>query len=198
MMKILDIDIRLILLILLIGCFNNYNSIQYVESFIKGKEPFIYITGLSHQKGVYKANIYFVFSTSKSINTQGLLYCRNDGIYIKIKDGTEYHKYFDFKNKINEPYYVTIEQKGFSTKIEVKLEKVAKWKMKDVYKYRFKNTFLYFDQSYDMIFLVTKENGIIGSYFSGFHNNKEYMVGSYGNILDKVFDYSDLEKRVLK
>lgn len=180
----------------------NECSIEYMDTFYSAKKPIIYITGIDKSVAdscIYNININIWFSDN-SLSSDGKLYKEEEAFYLKsITPRTRYIKYFDFSKSLGEGYDIELIINDKKYQIDALIERIVKTKNYGiVHLFRFKNTYYYLDKAYDTVVLASLTKGILGSYFSVYDNNVQYMFSPAGELLEKQIDYSTLELRELK
>ncbi|HYF69448.1 MAG TPA: hypothetical protein VD884_14990 [Ohtaekwangia sp.] len=128
----------------------------------------------------------------------------NNAIFFKIEEiNSSAVKYFDFTKGVNEQYQIIFDQRNsdfhesivFNTRIE---KIVPASSGVNVYVYRIEGAFTYEGFYFDLIYFVSREKGVIGSYISSLENGVETVIDPAGNILKEEIDYSDKVFRVLE
>ena len=129
---------------------------------------------------------------------QKVCYYDDSAFYIKpeLQNG-DFVKYFDFTKKVGEVYIIPLIVNNIKHTIEVLVEKSYRWKDGIVYVFRFRNTYYYLNEPYDSVIFASIENGIMGSYISGFYEGAEFMVSPSGEVVNDMVD-STMEIRVFR
>ena len=174
-------------------------KIELLE-FTKNDGPFIYIKGYKgHCTYVYEGQFWI---QGRHLISGGKISFEDDALFITI-DALESMpiRYFDFEKKPGDEYWISIESKKLPiyTKFVAKVDSIVKssngnW----VHVFRIVRGFSNDGHESDLVFLVSKENGIIGSYISDIENQIKIMAVPRGDILRDVIDYSEIELRSIK
>ena len=90
-----------------------------------------------------------------------------------------------------EPIHRKDEEKILKSNFSVVLEKKLKCGQQEVFVFRVKEFFNYYEGWPDIVYFVTSDSGVIGSYFSHFDKNgAEVYIAPAGNICKEQIDYS--------
>ena len=127
----------------------------------------------------------------------GKIYQENNAIYLHFDSlVTNDIRYFDFDAKEGNSYAVTFKlESGASAVQQIKLDKIYRLIRNngndDVYRFRVVDGFEYESEKSDIVFFVTTDNVVIGSYVSEFgKDDSEWVVLPCGDILRDQIDYS--------
>ena len=203
--KGIKLMITLFCVLLLSACISNENGeclIDYPKDFKTRDSPIIHITGVDsvdRDHCIYSIDLNIWFKESY-ISSRGKLYSDSEAFYLmSINPATEYVKYFDFSKSVGDHYDISLKVNNQKHLINASVEKIVDTENKSlVHVFRFKNTFYYEYKAYDTVILASITEGILGSYFSSYYNNEEYMLSPAGDILEDYIDYSKMELRTLR
>ena len=190
--------------LLLFACMSDEKSecfIDYPKEFKTRDSPIIHITGIDSvdkEHCIYSIDLNIWFE-GYQLSSRGRLYSNSEAFYLMSVDPTtEYVKYFDFSKPVGSIYNILLPVNNQDYLINASIEKVVNIDKDKVHVFRFKNTFYYEDEAYDTIILASITKGILGSYFSSYYDNEEYMLSPSGDILEEHIDYSKMEVRTLR
>ncbi len=127
----------------------------------------------------------------------GKFYRENNGIYLDFDSlVTNDIRYFDFNAKEGNSYSVTFKLVSRESAVQqIKVDKIYRLIRNngndDVYSFRVVDGFKYESERSDIVFFVTADNVVIGSYVSEFGiDGNEWVVLPCGDILRDQIDYS--------
>ena len=133
----------------------------------------------------------------KNYQFTGKIYQENNGVYLNFDSlVTNDIRYFDFNTKEGKGYSVTFKLKSRESAVQqIKLDKIHRLirnnRNEEVYRFRVVDGFEYQRERSDIVFFVTADNVVIGSYVSEFGiDGNEWVVLPCGDILRDQIDYS--------
>lgn len=203
---------RIILLftgiITLISCQNSHRDCFDDYSFDSEFDKRLYVmidSSMTTRVGCsYFIDTYIPLADS-SIAKQAIMYLTDNKLYLKLeRPESDDFVLFDLEIPEKKEQCVEINYadtvKRFNCILEEKIITIDKLL---VYRYRVEDLFYYypdieFTSSLDVIFFVTKEFGIIGTYLTDIEfDGAEVMIAPAGNIFKDYIDYSEIKLRKL-
>jgi hypothetical protein len=196
-------------IITLISCSNNTTN-QCLKDYFKGTTNLNRLPSLriiKEKKHDNDSGCEYIITIECSVferdyfpNT--IFYKNNKKFYIQFNDPkTKPAVIFDLSSKVGKEKNLvieTIDNKGSGLKetFSVILEKKLKCKNETVYVFRIKDFYRYYEDLFDIVYFVTDEAGVIGSYCSKFNDKGgEIYVAPGGNVCPEKIDYSKMEER---
>lgn len=188
-----------LLFVAAVRCVSEFCEIEYPQFKSKDDAPFIYI---SERVGrcTYGIKAY-IHAGGKEIISGGELQYRANAFYLTIDSlSTSKVKLFDFSQDVGDEYFVLFDRLSkTSGQMQMSVENIATSKKgSKIYIFRLKGAFIYDGDSNDMVFFVSRENGIVGSYISSYFEGLELVVAQRGDILLDELDYTSKEFRILE
>jgi hypothetical protein len=139
-----------------------------------------------------------------SYSDNSLFYLEDDKFYMRLKNPTsEDFIIFDMGLPMPQAYKIEIHYQDTVMRFDGRFEKkLITHDNLEVRVFRIKNLFCYYPDDFcsplDVVFFVTKDHGVIGSYLSGFENNgQEILIAPAGDIFKEYLDYSKIKLRYL-
>lgn len=189
--------------LLTFGCDNN-ECFQDYRIFSSSEAPLIRVIGMK-PNCVYRFEGQFWFEKTPIIS-EGDMVMRNDALHLKIDllDSSEV-TYFDFSKGIGDHYDITFDLTALNfspnEKFVISVDNIVKnSKGAEVFVFRVNQGYIANDSSgyrADLVYFVTRESGIIGSFISKKYDDVEAVMQHRGDILEDVLDYSTKEFRDL-
>jgi hypothetical protein len=153
----------------------------------------------------YFTRVYIPVPDS-SISWESIMIFKGKKVYMKLVDiPSKTFILFDFDLDVGEYSEIRIKfkdgEKRFQTSL---LDKITTKEQIEVFIFKIKDLLYLYDdfkfiKSEDVVFFVTEQNGIIGSYVSGIEKDgQKIMIAPAGEILSDYIDYSDLELRLIQ
>lgn len=183
-----------------VSCNNkDCKELEIIEYFDSNRLPIINMISNSSNGCSCQINMYVMFD-DYTIDSKGKIFYKDNAFYIDIETPMVNNlRYFDFEKSINEEYIIDFSINNKKYFIKASIEQKVIWKDGiEVYVFRFKDTYYYYNKSLDTIILCSKENGIIGSYLTTKEEGKSLLIAPGGEILREYIDYSNYEIRYLK
>jgi len=152
----------------------------------------------------YKVNFTFSPRSNSAIGAKGEMTIRGNSVWFQLYDPpTMEFKFFDFDLDSNQFINSEIRYQSGSpletekTIIKVLLENAIQVTDDLIYVFRAKEAFYYEDLPLDVVYFVSKNRGVIGTYLSTFYEGKENYFYPRGDVLYDYVDYSVKERRKL-
>jgi len=148
----------------------------------------------------------FIALNENTISYKAALYIESNQIIARLKDlKSEPFTLFDFQAQKGSIYQIEIEvdSKRFYRECFVE-DIITTGEGVKVFVYKIEELFCFFvdgkvKKKENVIFFVTKENGVIGSYISSIENDgQKIIISPAGDILARYIDYSDVELRLIQ
>src|SRR5690606_5937214 len=171
------------------GCTPSECNVDYESHLNPEDPPYIYITS-KESNCIYNFTGSF-WLTEINFQSYGEMHFVDNAIFLKIEEiNSTAVKYFDFTKEVNEKYHITFNQNNSdlskSIVFNAQIEKIVTMMSGiNVYVFRIDRAFIYEGYYFDLVYFVSKENGVIGSYVSNFKNGVERVIEPAGNILRK-------------
>jgi len=194
----------LLLIIVLIGTFSNCTDndcLLTFEEFAPGETPYLYITG---REDNCTYTFYGIFwANGVQLWGNGELYYKENG-FILESDSLGLHnvKYFDFARRVGEHYEIefdslSVNRRGatFAGYIE---RKIVDNERGEIFVFNVQDGYYMEGLRGDLVFLVSKKSGILGSYIKRLDNGQSVIIAPRGDILEGLIDYSGVEFRTVK
>jgi hypothetical protein len=186
----------------IVGCDSKHCIVKYTDFESDKTAPFIYITNeIRNCVFSYKGQFWF---EGEAIISDGEMFFEDDSILLTINAiKSSKIKFFDFSKDIGEEYKVLFCPKNSILKTDVAFQVTIEEIFTttngvEIFMYRMHKAFVLDDVASDIVFFVSREKGIIGSYISDFDNGVELVISPRGDILKNVIDYSHKEyKKIL-
>lgn len=153
----------------------------------------------------YKVALDFCLG-GQLIHDEGLMTADDGRISLRLNSPkSENFVLFDFSYDSAEMYYASIELDSSINgvrdyQIAVTVDNKYNRDNKIIYAFRVTDFYCYTEYSYDLVYFVTEESGVIGSYVSDFDaaNGREYYMYPSGDFLPDLIDYTKKTETVLK
>lgn len=181
---------------LCLGCKQEPCKIDF-NKFSPGKAPYICIDSAD-----ISYNYFFRghFTTNnKHVYLHGVLTFENDGFYLDFDSVfVSKVKYFDFSVPVSKSYDIPFRTIDSSFVLKSTIVEIVSTKNKGkVYIFRVNKAYCHRDgYLFDLVFFVSKVNGIIGSYVSEITPEYDGIVFQRGDILADELDYSNKSFRI--
>lgn len=206
-----SIILILFVFILNFGCnVNNHVKIQCLKNYVTTKSeeyPSIAIINKLKNKDdtICKYRIQIACSIFKNdFNPTAIFFKKEKKYYIQFNNPkTDPIVLFDLTSKLGKEKEIVFKEdstkkKFFKNRFSVLLERKLVCNNKNMYEFRVKEFYFYEGKWFDVVYFVTQESGVIGSYFSfKDKNGKEMMIKPKGNICKEKIDYSKIEERII-
>jgi hypothetical protein len=164
------------------------------------ERPYVYVTGNGDRPCVYSLEMYY-WIDSLQFSSKGEMIFGNDTIFINLQSLKNAHiPYFIFSQPIGQRYQILLDNKlrfEKTAKLEAYIQDIRQYRGKDVYIFRVLNAFSYDVYLADIVYFVTRENGVIGCYRSAFEGETEVYLDLRGEVLESIIEYPPGNKRYL-
>ena len=197
----LNLSCYTLMIILLSSC-ANYTCILDVDLYSKSNcKKAIQINSIENtNKGcMYDIKGYFRFNDRDYIG-KGKMHIQDSTFFIQLREPKiRKVKFFNLTIGVGEQYdeVVLIDEKKL--KFQFKLSDKLKKGKELICRFRFLQSSLNNDFDLDIVYIVSLDRGIIGTYFSKFDKDGiELIINREGDILEQNFDYSGCKFRVMK
>jgi len=206
-----NIILVLFVFILNFGCSeSNHVKMQCLKNYVTTKsEEYPSIAIIKKLKNnddtICKYRIQIACSIFKNdFNPTAIFFKEENKYYIQFNNPkTDAVVLFDLSSKLGKTMEITFkedstEKEFIKNHFSVILEKKLTCNKKDIYEFRVKELYFYEGKWLDVVYFVTQESGVIGSYFSiKDKNGNEIMIKPKGNICKEEIDYSKIEERIV-
>jgi len=194
----LKIIVTTVLMVLLSACKEENNGclINYTK-FREKDLPFIHIDSLAVDCNYYFHGAFWL--SKKAFYSSGLLTLENNAFYLTLNSyAINKIKYFDFSKQTGELYDIQFNLTDSIFNLNVRVDTIINLENATASIFRIKNGWHNQEITTDLIYLVSKEKGILGSYISGFDADGEWIAATRGNILKDYIDYSKKQFGVIE
>lgn len=166
------------------GTFKEFHS--------KKDAPFIHVAAKKENCN-YSINVDLWIDSLRYTCT-GEMVADNDALYLVIDSlGSGRIRYFDFEAKEGELYEIELSPIGLNGKKFVSMARIDEAvDLGDdrVFLFRVLNGFWYVGRRDDVVYIVSRRDGVVGSYVSSKFEGKEIVAVVRGDILKNRIDYS--------
>lgn len=190
-----------LMLLLFSNCSKKNEEIYFQTDKFSGGKSILYIYGKKDEtKRTYLANIYLWIDGREISDSAATFFLKDKIYYLQISNNSQTTlKLFDLNKFKNEIYLVNDDKTKLGSSTTMIFEDSKRDENgKMIYKFRLKNGFKYYKESFDVVFIVGDYEGVIGSYFSIKDNGIENIASPLGRMFDEINDTTKFNLVILR